>query len=235
MLINQENIQQRFNENLEWATEIDLATAWATIHDGLQALQSHTPPLKVRAVVGLWGNATDPEALTKLSKIGELRLVDKSGFHPKVYVFRGQAKAVAWIGSANFTNSGFGMNQEALFETRNIQDVEKWFDNLWEQCGSLDEYAIGRYAESRLTNPPQHSTRPTRVAESDPLQTPLELLKQGTRRFASTAPSTFPTTRRSECSSSSWRGSAYSRKLGTIRRTGTSGKLGSASAAGGLE
>ena len=178
MLINQENIQQRFNENLEWATEIDLATAWATIHDGLQALQSHTPPLKVRAVVGLWGNATDPEALTKLAKIGELRLVDKSGFHPKVYVFRGQAKAVAWIGSANFTNSGFGMNQEALFETRNIQDVEKWFDNLWEQCGSLDEYAIGRYAESRLNNPPQHSTRPTRVAESDPLQTPLELLKQ---------------------------------------------------------
>ena len=79
MLINQENIQQRFNENLEWATEIDLATAWATIHDGLQALENHTPPLKVRAVVGLWGNSTDPEALTKLSKIGELRLVEKRG------------------------------------------------------------------------------------------------------------------------------------------------------------
>ena len=44
MLINQENIQQRFNETLEWATEIDLATAWATIHDGLQALENHTPP-----------------------------------------------------------------------------------------------------------------------------------------------------------------------------------------------
>ena len=51
MLINQENIQQRFNENLEWATEIDLATAWATIHDGLQALKNHTPPFKVRAIV----------------------------------------------------------------------------------------------------------------------------------------------------------------------------------------
>ena len=47
MLINQESIKKRFNENLEWATEIDLATAWATIHDGLQALENHTPPLKV--------------------------------------------------------------------------------------------------------------------------------------------------------------------------------------------
>ena len=178
MLINQENIQQRFNENLEWATEIDLATAWATIHDGLQALENHTPPLKVRAVVGLWGNSTDPEALTKLSKIGELRLVEKSGFHPKVYVFRGPDKSVAWIGSANFTHAGFGMNQEALFETRNSQDVEEWFDNLWEQCGSLDECAIGRYAESRLKNPPQPQARPARVVGPEPLQTPLELLKQ---------------------------------------------------------
>ena len=178
MLINQENIQQRFNENLEWTTEIDLATAWATIHDGLQALRSHTPPLKIRAVVGLWGNSTDPEALIALAKIGELRLVDKSGFHPKVYVFRGRDKAVAWIGSANFTNAGFGMNEEALFETKNSQDVEEWFDNLWEQCGSLDECAIDRYAESRLNNPPQRSARPARVAGSEPLQTPLELLEQ---------------------------------------------------------
>ena len=118
MLINQENIQQRFNENLEWPTEIDLATAWATIHDGLQALGNHTPPLKVRAVVGLWGNSTDPEALTTLAKIGELRLVEKSGFHPKVYVFRGPDKAVAWIGSANFTHAGFGMNYLRLGTAR---------------------------------------------------------------------------------------------------------------------
>ena len=178
MLIDQESIQQRFNENLEWATEIDLATAWATIHDGLHALQNHTPPLKIRAVVGLWGNSTDPEALTTLAKIGELRLVDKSGFHPKVYVFRGPDKAVAWIGSANFTHSGFGMNEEALFETRKNQEVEEWFDNLWEQCGPLDECAIDRYAETRLKNPPQPPDLLARVAGPEPLQTPLELLKQ---------------------------------------------------------
>ena len=69
-------------------------------------------------------------------------------------MFRGPDKSVAWIGSANFTHAGFGMNQEALFETRNSQDVEEWFDNLWEQCGSLDECAIGRYAESRLKSSP---------------------------------------------------------------------------------
>ena len=95
MLITQENIQKHFKKNLEWATEIDLATAWATIHDGLQALQNRTSSLTVRAVVGLWGNSTDPDALRRLANIGELRLVNKNGFHPKVYVFRGPDKTVA--------------------------------------------------------------------------------------------------------------------------------------------
>ena len=51
MLINQENIQQRFNENLEWATEIDLATAWATSNAGLHSLQARARPFEIRAVL----------------------------------------------------------------------------------------------------------------------------------------------------------------------------------------
>lgn len=175
MLINQENIRSRFSENLEWANRIDLATAWATDNEGLRALRDRTPSLEARAVVGLWGNVTEPDALRMLADMGELRLADESRrFHPKVYVFRGEGRSVAWVGSANFTSSGFGENEEALFETSDTEAVESWFDRLWEQCGPLDENAIKNYAESRKENPPRPPSRPAVTIDS----TPKQLLKE---------------------------------------------------------
>ena len=46
-----------------WAEELDLATAWATGHEGLRRLKQRQGSLKVRAVDGPWGNQTDPVAL----------------------------------------------------------------------------------------------------------------------------------------------------------------------------
>ncbi len=175
MLINEENIRSRFAENLAWATGIDLATAWARSNTGLRALQDRTAPLEVRAIVGLWGNLTDPFALRILADMGELRVADESRrFHPKVYVFRGEGRSVAWVGSANFTSGGFGENEEALFETSDTEAVESWFDRLWEQCGPLDENAIKNYAESRKENPPRPPPRPAVTINS----TPKQLLKE---------------------------------------------------------
>ena len=126
MLINHENIQLCFRDNLAWATGIDVATAWATSNAGLHALQiDRVPPLRIRAVVGLSGHSTDPATLVTLAGIGELRTIDESRlFHPKVYVFHGKDKSVAWVGSANFTSGGFGKNEELLFETSETKAVE---------------------------------------------------------------------------------------------------------------
>ena len=94
MLIAEDDILPRFMEHLSWATEIDLATAWATSHQGLSALQRQRPSPEVRAVVGLWGNLTDPFALRTLAKIGQLRGPDAGRhFHPKVFIFRGGGKS----------------------------------------------------------------------------------------------------------------------------------------------
>ena len=132
MLITDENRSPRFLEHLSWATEIDLATAWATSNQGLRALQRQAPLPEVRAVVGLWGNLTDPFALRLLANIGQLRGADAGRhFHPKVFLFRGGGRSVAWVGSANFTSGGFGMNEEAVFETSNTESVQHWFDDLW--------------------------------------------------------------------------------------------------------
>ena len=167
--------------------EIDIATAWATCNDGLRALRdkakgaSHN--FKVRAVVGLWGNATDPEALTLLHDMNErseLRIADENRcFHPKVYIFRDKAKSVVWIGSANFTTGGFELNEELLLETSDAEHIELvnvWFDSLWNRCGPLRLGIIEKYIESRRANPPKPlSRRPaSKPARSN---NRLELLK----------------------------------------------------------
>ena len=157
MLITRKNILERFSQNLEWAIEIDLATAWATPNRGLCALRRQNPPPKVRAIVGLSDNITDPEALRKLAGMGELRSGPKERlFHPKVYIFRGAGRSVAWIGSANFTCPGFGGHEEALFETSDTKAVECWFNQLFESetCPRLDKVAIKSYADHRKENPP---------------------------------------------------------------------------------
>lgn len=171
MLIDEDAILARFLEHLSWATEVDLATAWATSNQALRALRQQVPSPEVRAVVGLWGNLTDPFALRMLANVGQLRGVDPGRrFHPKVFIFRGRDRSVAWVGSANFTSGGFGMNEEALFETCDTQSVQDWFDDLWKHCDPLDDDAIDIYAESRKYNPPPPPSRPPNTTNVDPLQ-----------------------------------------------------------------
>ena len=176
MLITRENILDRFSQNLKWATEIDLATAWTTENRGLCALQDQRPGPKVRAIVGLSGNITEPNALRKLASMGDqLRRVDERQrlFHPKVYIFRGTDRSVAWIGSANFTGLGFGGNEEVLFETSDTTTVECWFNQLWVQCIPLLKSDINKYDAHRRKNPPRKPSKswtPTMIEQPPPLR-----------------------------------------------------------------
>ena len=179
MLIDQRNILNRFAEHLTWATDVDIATAWATSNDGLRSLQQLNPSIRVRAVVGLWGNLTDPMTLQTLTEIGELRLVDASRrFHPKVFLFRGAGRIVAWIGSANFTSGGFGMNEEAMFETNDARPVAGWFDQLWNQCGPIGDHDIDEYAATRRRAPPLRSTPPLLPGATTATSNPAGILQE---------------------------------------------------------
>ena len=175
MLIDHGEILARFQSHLEWARELDIATAWATGHEGLRLLAQRARSLRVRAVVGLWGNQTDPVALRILARIGKLRLVEGDRrFHPKVYIFRGYEKTVTWVGSANFTSGGFGMNEEAMFETSATKSVEKWFNELWNDCGRLDNTAIDEYERLRRKKPPT----PLTLERSTRIEKPMKLFRQ---------------------------------------------------------
>ena len=157
MLIDPGTIAGRCEENLNWAKRLDLVSAWATEHDGLRLLEERAEQgLQVRAIVGLWNYITEPKALRRLDRLGKLRLAGGGRrFHPKVYIFRGTNKSVAWIGSANFTCRGFGGNEEVLFETSNTEAVGCWFNQLWEECYPLDESDIHDYEAHRRKNPKQ--------------------------------------------------------------------------------
>lgn len=175
MLICNETILLQFQKHLSWATEIDIATAWATPNDGLNVLTSCSSHFQIRSVVGLWGNLTDPFALRELLRIGEVRTAQANRrFHSKVYIFRGDGKSIAWIGSANFTSGGFGRNEEALFETANTKSVQDWFNALWRQCDQLEPAVIDAYETNRIKNPPQSQPRPIKYVN----QLPLRMFKQ---------------------------------------------------------
>ena len=161
MFLTESQLQSRLQKNLRFANKIDIATAWATPGSALDALEntvrkSKKPKVRLRAIVGISGNATHPDALERLKKIGQLRLAACDGriFHPKVYIFRGPRKSVAWIGSANFTGGGFQKNEETIFETEDVDSIVKWFDARWAKCGELKPTDIDDYRERWARHPP---------------------------------------------------------------------------------
>ena len=122
----------------ERVSKVDIATAWATKGNALVALEEHKErcegKLTVRTMAGFYRNQTDPCALRRLSKLGEVRLVEGM-FHVKLFLFTGSHRSFAWIGSANFTGAGFGSNEELLYETRLTAKLQEWFDRRWAKVG----------------------------------------------------------------------------------------------------
>lgn len=179
MLFDPATIAGRFEENLEWTKRLDLVTAWATEHNGLRLLEDRAKRgLRVRVIVGLWNYITEPEALRRLDQLGKLRLASGGRrFHPKVYLFRGEGRAVAWVGSANFTAGGFAVNEEAVFESKDTESVTQWFEELWRECRQLTDNAINDYERARKKNPPP---RQPLAGAGGRMMAPMALLRRVT-------------------------------------------------------
>ncbi len=164
MLFTDGEILSRFKKRLEKSTRVRIVTAWATSGPQLDALEAAVQKkgLKVRAIVGTHGNATEPLALKLLHKRGKLRLAgNKVLFHPKVYVFECRNGASrAWVGSANFTQRGFGGgNVEIMYETDEVGYFEEWFREQWRHLEPATGEAIAAYRKRRKKNPPGQELR----------------------------------------------------------------------------
>ena len=180
MIVRDDEIQGRFKDLLKAHTRVDIATAWATCGEHLRMLAEATKQehrrVKVRAIVGTAGNATRPDALKELCGItnGDLRIIWGGGrlFHPKLYLFRrhtnGRVGSHAWVGSANFTNAGFGghaeANEEIIVEIgpgETTDALAAWFRERWNRCPTNPPVMemIRRYTEDWKRNPPDPDFR----------------------------------------------------------------------------
>lgn len=126
----------RFGRRVKQADSgVWLASAWITPSKALDGLLDHGR--RVKALVGIHGNATDPDAIQSLIDAGfEVRIVVGGAlFHPKLYLFRrSSGRTMGWIGSVNFTGAGFAGNRELIleFDTQGaITELESWFRKQW--------------------------------------------------------------------------------------------------------
>ena len=143
-----------FGKCLKRSTDVWIASAWVTQSDALDDLL--TSGCRLKALVGTHGNATDPDTIQSLIDSDcDVRLVEGGAlFHPKLYLFRRRGgKAVAWIGSANFTGAGLAGNREVILELDDenaISEMESWFDARWRVLRGQDVKAVLRdYRERR--------------------------------------------------------------------------------------
>jgi HKD family nuclease len=97
---------------------------------------------------------TEPKALKKLyrlevkDKICTRIYAEKEFFHPKVYVIRNGTNYVAYIGSANCTNSGLYKNIELSYKIDNQADCKnlvKWFEKLNKDAFALKANFLTEY------------------------------------------------------------------------------------------
>lgn len=135
MLLTNETLLDRLYELTKKSIKIEVAVAWANECAALdRLLEFGRTNGALRAIVGVSGNATHPNALRVLQRSARLRIHPSMGgiFHPKLYLFHLEKKSIAWIGSANLTRPGFEQNKELVIEIEDFDHTAaKWFEDCW--------------------------------------------------------------------------------------------------------
>lgn len=128
---------EEFKERVATAQRVQIASAWMTESKALNALLERK--CDVQAIIGISGDATTPTSLRSLvRRFGpkSLRITNqKPLFHPKLFLFhRDPGPTIAWIGSANFTAHGMGVNTELMLQTDEdcvVREMNLWFETQW--------------------------------------------------------------------------------------------------------
>ena len=158
-----EELLDQLSKRLRKSNSVDVAVAWATRCPAVDELRGFCERGgKLRIVVGLDRNVTDPKALWELYDFGELRIgtprTSAGGiFHPKYYCFQRERGSTVWIGSANLTRGGFGRNDELMLETAASGKAREWFESLWRSLPANPRKAIEAY---------EHDWRPSAMEQT---------------------------------------------------------------------
>lgn len=151
------NFAGKFKERLRSARKVQIASAWLSDSDALEALLLK-PSCRVQAIIGVNGNSTSPDSVLSLAGTfgwANVRIADRHGplFHPKLLIFHySRQSPVAWIGSANFTGHGMEVNKELVLQTDDKGEVRalcEWFDKEWTSAPANPEERLAAYTGQR--------------------------------------------------------------------------------------
>jgi HKD family nuclease len=180
MFLTQDQLLDRLDLHLTTADRVDIAVAWASPGRAFSKLLSFTKakPDGLRAIVGISGNSTHPQALRDLNKYASLKIPDSNPlFHPKLFIFYQGDKATVWIGSANLSRPGFEQNTELVSEGRDDGSAATWFDKLWKGLDGDPSEKIKEYA--REWKPAGSFPRNPVGSEKPPSERAFQNLAQG--------------------------------------------------------
>ncbi len=111
-----------------------------------------SPKCKIEIVTGL-DMATSPMVLRRIWRHYQdritLNIFTRNFFHPNVYIFDlPYRKAIAFVGSGNFTLEGLKDNEEIFYKITDAKEIEalkSWFTGYFEFSEALTEALIQEY------------------------------------------------------------------------------------------
>ena len=159
-----ECLENEFYEEIEGADEIYIAVGLISEIKAKEIVKlAEDNEVVVKLIVGI-DMPTPNSALkwlknaSKSSDYIEVKYHREEGvfFHPKVYLFESKKLSAAFVGSANYTESGFSANCELTVRTENQDDckkIKKWFNRLWkEECGFISDELISTRERELVNN-----------------------------------------------------------------------------------
>jgi len=152
--LDSKKISKKLKKLISDFDEIHWAIAWGTNNSLADILIDNKKKIK-KIIIGIDFSHTDPKLLNRLpsnnkSKVA-INLVDGT-FHPKIYYFESKNKAVAIVGSANFTNGGVGGNNieaailiEGSVDDEPLIDIKNMVNSLWEEGSQISKDFLASY------------------------------------------------------------------------------------------
>jgi HKD family nuclease len=161
----------------KFSTHLDVAVAYIT-SSGLRTLiqvfedelGNDLDGISIRWLTSFDYKRTDPAALSRILELQDERVrihqgqsilskdcIPSTPFHPKVFIFRGDAEQRVLAGSGNLSYSGLVRGHEAGFLATNadgnapiaasVNSYLKWYEGLYHAGDNLNESLFSRYKE----------------------------------------------------------------------------------------
>jgi HKD family nuclease len=162
-------LDDRFELNMKEADEVWILSAFVDRASVSILSDTRRPRCKIRFLTGTYANATRLRTFRALARLAHAREITARiwdcgahrQLHGKLYLWRCGRRGVAWIGSANFTESGLREQGEIVAEVRGawntpeIHALRAAFEKEWSLRSNLplDATFLRRYREAARVPP----------------------------------------------------------------------------------